>query len=78
MRIGNSRNIPEYQYKLENTSLDHISKEKELGVTIDNKLKFTQHIDEKVTKANSMMGLIRRTFRHLNSTVKYLLNYLKP
>ena len=40
--------------------------EKDLGVTIHEKLKFTEHINNKVNKANSMMGVIRHSFRHLD------------
>ena len=35
---------------------------------MDNKLKFETHIDEKATKANAIMGVIRRAFRHLDSS----------
>lgn len=36
--------------------------EKDLGVHVDNKLSFHQHIDESVKKANRTLGLIKRTF----------------
>jgi hypothetical protein len=39
--------------------------EKDVGVTIDNKLSFDKHITEKVDKANSIIGVIRRTFEYL-------------
>ena len=40
--------------------------EKDLGVTIDSELKFEEHISNKVNKANSIAGLIRRSFAHLD------------
>ena len=40
--------------------------EKDVGVTIDNKLSFDKHITEKVNKANSIIGVIRRTFEYLD------------
>ena len=40
--------------------------ETELGVTIDHELKFEEHISKKVNKANSIVGLIRRSFTHLD------------
>ena len=43
------------------------SEEKDLGVIIDNRLTFDQHIMSKVKKANSVVGLIRRTFSYLDS-----------
>jgi hypothetical protein len=37
-----------------------------LGVIIDDKLKFEAHIQTKINKANQIMGIIRRTFKHLD------------
>ena len=44
--------------KLENTLF-----EKDLGVTIDSSLKFSNHIANQVNKANRILGLIRRTYQ---------------
>ena len=55
-------------YTLEKTEL-----EKDLGVYIDSKLKFTQHCQEKVNKANKILGYIRHTFKHLNKDTFLLL-----
>jgi len=48
---------------LSNTTIEHVEKEKDIGVTIDSKLTFEHHMNEKINKANSTMGLIRRTRR---------------
>ena len=45
------------------------SDEKDLGVVIDNKLNFEKHIVEKVNKANSIMGVIRRTFEYMDDKI---------
>ena len=37
-------------------------KEKDIGVIIDDKLTFSDHLAEKINKANSILGIIRRTF----------------
>jgi hypothetical protein len=50
----------------ETTVLETIAHEKDLGVTIDNSLKFNIHINAIVNKANRIMGLIRRTFTFLD------------
>jgi len=42
-------------------------------VTIDSKLNFEQHTNEKINKANSIMGLIRRTFTCLDEEIFLLL-----
>ena len=40
---------------------------------MDNKLNFEEHMNENINKANSIMGLIRRTFTHLDETTFLLL-----
>ena len=46
----------------EPTKLNQVSEQKDLGVIIDNKLKFIQHIQAMVKKANRNLGIIKRTF----------------
>ena len=41
--------------------------EKDIGVVIDDKLLFSQHMAEKVNKANSVLGAIRRSFEFRNT-----------
>ena len=57
--------ISDYCLKSDNIlhSLDHLDSIKDLGVLFDSKLKFDQHIIEKVNKAYSVLGLIHRPFR---------------
>ena len=55
-------------YTLEKTEC-----EQDLGVYIDSKLTFTQHCQEKVNKANKVLGYIRHTFKHLNQDTFLLL-----
>jgi len=47
-------------------TLDTSNAEKDLGVTVDNELKFSKHIETQVAKANKILGLIRRSFQHLD------------
>ena len=47
--------------KLEN--VNHI---KDLGVIIDNRLNFNEHINDKIKKANSMLGIIKRNFKYMD------------
>ena len=55
-----------HNYELYNKLLDHVFEETDLGVTIDSEVKFEEHISKKVNKANSIVGLIRRSFTHLD------------
>ena len=40
--------------------------ESDLGVYVDDKLNFSQHIQHCINKANKIVGMIRRTFRYLD------------
>jgi hypothetical protein len=46
--------------------LNWAHEEKDLGVVIDDKLSFDTHINTKINKANSMLGIIRRSYKYLN------------
>ena len=58
----------EYEYYLDDVKLSHTNTEKDLGVHIDNRLKFDSHIGTKINKANNVLGAIRRTFTFLDKT----------
>ena len=74
MRIGKS-DIDLFAYKLKDDgkAMEFSKFEKDIGVVIDNKLTFENHINEKVNKANSVMGVIRRTFEFLDTKTFRLL-----
>ena len=46
--------------------LEHVFEEKGLRMTTGNELKFQDHIANKIKTANSIMGLIRRSFNNLD------------
>ena len=46
--------------------LKHSEAEKDLGVIIDRKLTFKNHVEKAAAKANRTLGIIRRTFEHLS------------
>ena len=66
MHIGRRDSDPEYRYELLGRTLEKVSEEKDIGVTIDDQLCFNRHISDKVKKANSMFALLRRIFLHLD------------
>jgi len=47
-------------------TLERVDKEKDLGVVFEGNLRFKDHIKTKALKANSMFGIIRRSFQHLD------------
>jgi hypothetical protein len=69
LRLGGKN--PDFNYTMtgadgQDVCLEEITDEKDLGVYIDNKLKFGKHIQQTVSKANRIVGLIRRTFTALD------------
>ena len=50
---------------MDDVILRNVKQEKDIGVIVDDQLKFKDHMYEKIKKANNMMGLIRRSFIHL-------------
>lgn len=71
MHIG--KNNPCHSYLMNDNSqttvIINTDKEKDLGVLFDNDLKFTEHIAQKVKKANQMLGMVCRTFTCLEVEV---------
>ena len=56
-----------------NIVLKETEKEKDLGVVIDNKLSFKDHVAQQTTKANRIVGLIRRSFDFLSEKMFVIL-----
>ncbi|XP_060068745.1 uncharacterized protein LOC132548866 [Ylistrum balloti] len=50
----------------DNVALENITSEKDIGVTVDKDLNFSMHMQQAVNKANSIVGLIRRSFVYLD------------
>jgi len=51
---------------LNNISLEEVAEIKDLGVYYDSLLLFDKHISEKVKKAYTMLGIIKRNFIHIS------------
>lgn len=56
-------------YKLYNRQLKVSENEKDLGIIVDNKLKFSEHCDSIVSKANATLGMIKRNIVSRNHKV---------
>ena len=62
----NNKELENRTYNMDDIILRNVKQEKDIGVIVDDQLKFEDHMYEKIKKANNMMGLIRRSFIHLD------------
>ena len=67
----NTSNIVKYNYGFDipnhnYVSLDHEVSIKDLGVLMDSKLSFEEHIYDRINMANKMLGIIKRNFMNLD------------
>lgn len=69
MHIGKNEDHHDYKMtsKGKRISLESVSLEKDLGVNVDSELKFREHINIQVNKANKLLALLRRGFASLDS-----------
>ena len=73
-RLHIGKNYPEYNYFITDDSnslfyINNVKEEKDLGVTVDQCLDFHTHITSKVKIANRNLGIIFRTFTHLDKLI---------
>ena len=60
VHLGPNTNI---KYKMGESEIQQVTEEKDdLGIIIDDKLKFKQHINLQTKKANQRLGMIKRSF----------------
>lgn len=55
-----------HDYEMNNSLIVRTEFEKDVGIVFDSSLEFDRHITEKCNKANSIFGLLRRTFKFLD------------
>ena len=61
MNSTRSRRPVTAEYKLLHIPLKTLSHQKDLGITVTKDLKWTKQVEEVTSKANSMLGFVRRT-----------------
>ena len=59
-------NTMRLHYSQDRAKLETSQCEKDLGVMVDNELKFSRHVEAQVAKANKILGLIRRSYQFLD------------
>ncbi len=71
MHIGVHNTDRKFMLRNENgtTELQTVEQEKDLGLLVDNKLKFSKHTTKSVSTANRNLGLIFRTFTYLDKDI---------
>jgi len=67
MRIASARTKKEINYSISERQISQASSIDDLGIKFNNHLSFEEHINNKVNKANSLAGMIRRSFVHLDN-----------
>ena len=76
LRIG-KKTAPLWQYEMETESgtvaLKREASTKDLGIVIDSQLTFDEEVATRARKANNVMGILRRSFTHLNEEMFLLL-----
>ena len=68
IKLGKERE--EYVYTMgeqdDISFLTENEEEKDLGIIIDNKLRFSSHCEKVISKSNKLLGIIRRNFTYIN------------
>ena len=68
--FSRKRNQIVNNYRLHDTIIPKTDKVKYLGVTLDDKLTFKEHVQKTANKANAALGFVRRTVTTSSSAVK--------
>ena len=66
MEIGIHREYPDYEYTIGPMVAKNTRLEKDIGILVDDNLKFSEHIDSIVKKANGKAGWLRRSFQFMS------------
>ena len=72
LRITNKRNPIIYSYHLEKSIISEVPHTKYLGVTIDQKLSWNEHIQRVTSKANQVNGFLHRNLHQCPVSVTLL------
>ncbi|XP_072043258.1 uncharacterized protein [Amphiura filiformis] len=70
MRVTHKRNPVTKNYKMGHHILEEVKHHPHLGVELSNDLKWSTHINQTVTKANKMLGLLKRNIYYCNNSTK--------
>ena len=68
--FSNSQTPIKFGYTIHNNFIQNLDSIKYLGVTIDRRITWTEHIDRIVLKANRVKGYVYQNFRKYSVNVK--------
>ena len=71
MHLG--RQNAEHSYLLDGASIQEVREERDLGVVVDDELKFHQQTAAAIAKASQMLAVVRRSFANLDEVTLPLL-----
>ena len=74
------RNNPCYEYVMNENTIESVTEDKDLGITVSNDLSFSKYICNAAAKANRVLGLIRKTFSYVSkeSFLTLYKTYVRP
>ncbi len=75
MTIHNANPTLIFNYNMNGIQLEHVQTMNDLGLIINSSLTWDNHINSKISKANSLMGLVKRTLGYSCPTKPKLLLY---
>ena len=70
LRLTNKKNIIKFQYSIQGNNIREVHQVKYLGVTINNNLSWSAHTKNISSKANSVLGFLRRNFNRCPTKTK--------
>ena len=70
MRITNKKNFINHTYYIENTPINEVTCTKYLGVSIDHKMSWNEHIQRITSKADQVNAFLHCNLRHCPSSIK--------
>lgn len=80
MIFGRKKNEIDYRYSIGGSVLGRVEVMKDLGICLDSMLRFTDHYDQMISKANQMLGFIMRMskdFKDLHCMVMLYISYVR-
>ncbi len=71
--VSTTKDPPQRKYSFSNTELEQVESVAYLGITLNNKMKLSEHVSNTASKASKLLGMARRNFwncpKHVRETV---------